>query len=85
MDTPKGRPGFDQHGGISLDGMVCAWWFDGNRMFEPYIKKKCRMIVVDDKHQKRGQVIQVTQALVVGKAVIPLTKEDMSMGSKRLE
>ena len=36
--------------GISLDGMVCAWWFDGNRMFEPYIKKKCRMIVVDDQH-----------------------------------
>ena len=48
--TPKGRPGFDNQGGISLDGMVCAWWFDGKRMFEPYIKQKCRMIVVDDEH-----------------------------------
>lgn len=78
--TPKGRPGFDQHGGISLDGMVCAWWFDGNRMFEPYIKKKCRMIVVDDQHPAWPG--DSTNTGTGGGAVIPLTKEDMSMGLK---
>ena len=23
--TPKGRPGFDEHDGMTIDGMVCAW------------------------------------------------------------
>ena len=27
--TPSDRPGFDEHGGMLIDGMVCAWWFDG--------------------------------------------------------
>lgn len=78
--TPKGRPGFDGHGGISLDGMVCAWWFDGNRMFEPYIKKKCRMIVVDDDHPAWPE--KSSHSGAGGGAVIPLTDEDMSMGLK---
>ena len=78
--TPKGRPGFDQHGGISLDGMVCAWWFDGKRMYEPYIKKQCRMIVVDDTHPSWPQVS--SHSGHGGGAVVPLTDEDMSMGLK---
>ena len=40
---PKGRPGVDGDGGMVLDGMVCAWWFDGQRMHEPYIKRTCNM------------------------------------------
>ena len=27
---PKGTPGFDEQGAIQVDGMVCAWWFDGS-------------------------------------------------------
>lgn len=78
--TPKGRPGFDNDGGISLDGMVCAWWFDGKRMYEPYIKRKCRMIVVDDKHPSwPGNVSNLGAG---GGAVVPLTEMDMSMGLK---
>ena len=78
--TPKGRPGFDGDGGISLDGMVCAWWFDGKRMYEPYIKRKCRMIVVDDEHPSwPGQVSDLGAG---GGAVVPLTDDDMSMGLK---
>ena len=78
--TPKGRPGFDQHGGISLDGMVCAWWFDGKRMYEPYIKKQCRMIVVDDTPPSWPQ--ESSHSGHGGGAVVPLTDEDMSMGLK---
>lgn len=78
--TPKGRPGFDDDGGISLDGMVCAWWFDGKRMYEPYIKRKCRMIVVDDVHPSWPNNAKDSGA--GGGAVVPLTKEDMSMGLK---
>ena len=78
--TPKGRPGFDENGGISLDGMVCAWWFDGKRMYEPYIKKICRMIVVDDKPPYWPK--KSSDSGEGGGAVIPLTDEDMSMGLK---
>ena len=78
--TPKGRPGFDDDGGISLDGMVCAWWFDGKRMYEPYIKRKCRMIVVDDEHPSWPNNTKDSGA--GGGAVVPLTEEDMSMGLK---
>ena len=78
--TPKGRPGFDESGGISLDGMVCAWWFDGKRMYEPYIKKKCRMIVVDDQHPSWPK--KSSNSGEGGGAVVPLTDEDMSMGLK---
>ena len=78
--TPKGRPGFDDDGGISLDGMVCAWWFDGKRMYEPYIKRKCRMIVVDDEHPSWPNNAKYSGA--GGGAVVPLTEEDMSMGLK---
>ena len=77
---PKGRPGFDKDGAIALDGMVCAWWFDGKRMFEPYIKHKCRMVVINDAHpawpldaKKPGQG---------GGAVVPMTSPDLSMGLK---
>ena len=48
--TPSGRPGFDEHGGMLIDGMVCAGWFDGQRMHEPYIKRTCDMIAIDDSH-----------------------------------
>ena len=77
---PKGRPGFDDEGGISLDGMVCAWWYDGKRMYEPYIKHKCRMIVVSDDHPSwPGDSKSVGSG---GGAVVPLTDDDMSMGLK---
>ena len=77
---PKGRPGFDEDGGISLDGMVCAWWFDGKRMYEPYIKHKCRMVVVSDEHPSWPR--DTKNAGFGGGAVVPMTEEDMSMGLK---
>lgn len=75
---PKGRPGFDGNGGISLDGMVCAWWYDGQRMHEPYIKRKCRMIVMSDEHP--NWPVRTQENGHGGGAVVPLTDEDLSMG-----
>ena len=73
---PKGRPGVDDHGGMVLDGMVCAWWFDGQRMHEPYVKRTCNMIAMPDDHPSwpgtgEGQG---------GGAVAPLVSDDLSMG-----
>ena len=45
MET-KGTPGFDDEGGIQIDGMVCAWWFDGSVMHDEIIAKVCDMIVL---------------------------------------
>ncbi len=77
---PKGRPGFDDSGAISLDGMVCAWWFDGKRMFEPYIKHKCRMVVINDEHP--SWPLNSESSGKGGGAVVPITSQDLSMGLK---
>ena len=74
--TPNGRPGFDEHGGMVIDGMVCAWWFDGQRMHEPYIKRTCDMIAIDDSHP----AWPTSGAGTGGGAVVPLLPDDLSMG-----
>ncbi|MED5319211.1 MAG: hypothetical protein VX518_01345, partial [Candidatus Thermoplasmatota archaeon] len=74
--TPSGRPGKDEHGGMVIDGMVCAWWFDGQRMHEPYIKRTCDMIAMDDQHPSWPGLTQGNG----GGAVVPLLPEDLSMG-----
>ena len=77
--TPKGRPGLDEHGAMLLDGMVCAWWFDGTRMYEPYIMRTCDMVAMDDQHplwpSNKGKGMG-------GGAVAPLLPDDLSMGLK---
>ena len=77
---PKGRPGFDDESGIALDGMVCAWWYDGKRMHEPLIKRKCRIITMDDTHSKWPEVSEDSGR--GGGAVVPLLDDDLSMGLK---
>ena len=74
--TPSGRPGVDEDGGMIIDGMVCAWWFDGQRMHEPYIKRTSDMIAMSDTHPSwpgdgHGNG---------GGAVVPLLPDDLSMG-----
>lgn len=74
---PQGRPGKDEHGGMLLDGMVCAWWFDGQRMIEPYIKRTCKMVALGDDHPSwPGPKGEGTG----GGAVVPLLEDDFSMG-----
>tara|TARA_B100001778_G_C18602432_1_gene637928 strand:+ start:3110 stop:4315 length:1206 start_codon:yes stop_codon:yes gene_type:complete len=77
---PKGRPGFDEQSGIALDGMVCAWWYDGKRMHEPLIKQKCRIIAMDDTHEMWPDKSNLSGN--GGGAVVPLMDEDLSMGLK---
>ena len=36
---PGSRMSSDEHGGLVVPGMVCAWWYDGKRMFEPLVLK----------------------------------------------
>ena len=74
---PKGRPGVDENGGMILDGMVCAWWFDGKRMHEPYIKRTCNMIAMGDDHPAWPGTSAEGKG---GGAVVPLLDEDLSMG-----
>lgn len=74
---PSGRPSDSFDGAYNIDGMVCAWWFDGKRMHEPLLKEICTMTVIEDtssiwpNHKKAGKG---------GGALIPHLKQDCSMG-----
>jgi len=64
---PKGRPGFDENGGIGMEGMVAAWWFDGKELTEPLILEESRIIVISEDHpdwpaKKGGIVASTTQS-----------------------
>ena len=77
---PSGRPGYDDEKGLALDGMVCAWWFDGERMHEPVIQQICRMVAIPDSHPKwPGSHADTGRG---GGAVVPLLENDLSMGLK---
>ena len=77
---PSGRPGYDEDKGLALDGMVCAWWFDGQQMHEPVIQRICRMIALPDSHPNWPQKSDDTGQ--GGGAVVPLLDDDLSMGLK---
>jgi hypothetical protein len=49
---PVGRPGFDEDGAIGMDGMVAAWWYDGENLIEPLILEESRIIVLAEDHPK---------------------------------
>ncbi|MBF92766.1 MAG: hypothetical protein CMB78_03215 [Euryarchaeota archaeon] len=73
---PGSRMYKDDDGGFVIPGMVCAWWFDGDRMHEPLTMRECRMAVISDEHplwpgDGQGQGAG---------AVIPIDREDLSMG-----
>ena len=61
---PKGRPGFDKDGGIAMDGMIAAWWFDGKKMIEPLILEESRIVVIAEGHPdwpaKKGVIVAST-------------------------
>ena len=75
--NPKGKPGFDKEGGIRLDGMVCAWWFDGSKMHDEIISKVCDMIVLPASHPSWPSSLKSAMG---GGAVVPLLDSDCSMG-----
>jgi len=69
---PKGRPGFDENGGIAMDRMVAAWWFDGEKMIEPLVLEESRIIVIAEDHPswngEKGGIVATT------------TEKEFSMG-----
>ena len=68
----------DDHGGHTMSGMVCAWWYDGENMFEPLLMKECKMASIDDKHPLwPGDKGGIGEG---GGAVVPITSEDLSFG-----
>ena len=73
----EGRPNIDDDGGMVLSGMVCAWYFDGKKMWDPIVQKSAKMLVFDSKHplwnNKKGNG---------DGAVIPICDKDLSMGLK---
>lgn len=74
--NPGSRMHKDEHGGFVIPGMVCAWWYDGEKMFEPLTMRECRMAVVSDEHplwpgEGTGQGAG---------AIIPIEMEDLSFG-----
>ena len=63
---PVGRPGFDDDGGIAMDGMVAAWWYDGEKLIEPLVLEESRIIVIAEDHsswpyEKGGVVASNTE------------------------
>lgn len=75
---PKGRPGLDTDGGMALDGMVCAWWFDGTSMHDAMLAEQCSMVVLPASHPAWPSAAE-TSTPGAG-AVVPLLDGDMSMG-----
>ena len=73
---PGSRMHIDDEGGLVFPGMVCSWWFDGKKMYEPLVMKECRMAAINDQHSLWPQQGSGDGA----GAVIPLLQEDMSFG-----
>ncbi|MBR60796.1 MAG: hypothetical protein CMA84_06230 [Euryarchaeota archaeon] len=69
---PSGRPGFDEEGGIAMEGMVAAWWFDGEKMLEPLVLTSTRIIVLGGNHSQWPHK--------KGGAVVAVTENELSMG-----
>ena len=76
--VPETRMRIDEDGGHIVPGMVCAWWYDGEKMHEPLLMKECKMAAIDDKHPLWPEESQ-GEGEGAG-AVIPLTGEDLSFG-----
>ena len=75
---PGSRMSIDEHGGHVIPGMVCAWWYDGKRMFEPLVIRECRMALVNAEHP-------LWPASGTGEgagAIVPILDEDFSLGMR---
>ena len=73
---PEGRFHVDENGRHTLPGMVCAWWYDGEDMHEPYLMREARIAALDGQHPDWPGSGEFPGS----GAVVPVTDEDLSMG-----
>jgi hypothetical protein len=73
---PEGRFHIDENGRHTLPGMVCAWWYDGKDMHEPYLMRESRIAAMDGQHPDWPGSGEFSGS----GAVIPVTEDDLSMG-----
>ena len=73
---PEGRFHIDEDGRHTLPGMVCAWWYDGEEMHEPYLMREVRIATLDGQHPDWPG----TGEFPGSGAVVPVTEDDLSMG-----
>ena len=73
---PEGRFHIDTDGRHTLPGMVCAWWYDGEKMHEPYLMREARIAALDGQHPDWPGSGEFSGS----GAVVPVTDSDLSMG-----
>ena len=73
---PEGRFHVDEDGRHTLPGMVCAWWYDGEDMHEPYLMREARIAALDGQHPDWPG----SGSFPGSGAVVPVTDDDLSMG-----
>ena len=56
--------------------MVCAWWYDGEDMHEPYLMHEARIVAMDGQHPDWPG----TGEFPGSGAVVPVATDDLSMG-----
>ncbi|MBT4408096.1 MAG: hypothetical protein HOC79_09530 [Euryarchaeota archaeon] len=79
LEWNGGRPLIDEEGGYSVPGMVAAWWFDGEKMWEPIVRTPVQMAAIHSRHSLWPQKASAEPIDGSG-AVIPICERDLSMG-----
>lgn len=79
LEWKGGRPLIDKEGGYSVPGMVAAWWYDGERMWEPLVRTPVQMAVINAEHSLWPTDDNNDSSEGAG-SVIPVSVRDLSMG-----
>ena len=72
---PEGTPNTDSDGGMILAGMVAAWYFDGEKMWDPIVLKSTKMLALNSEHK-----LWSGERSKGDGAIIPICEKDLSMG-----
>ena len=68
------KPNSNEENLLTLPGMTCGWYFDGEKMYEPLILEEERIVAISSKHKEWNSNSDM------GGAVITLSKKLLSTG-----